>query len=281
MSGDYILAIDQGTTATTVLVVDRAGAIVGRGTAAVQQAYPHPGWVEHDPDQLWETVLAATGEALAAAHIAPDEAAAPPRRRWHHQPTRDDDSVGAGDRTAGGAGDCLAVPAHGFRLRRIAGGRAWPAVPRTDRLGARRLLLRHEDRLAAQPGPAAAAARRGRRDRLRHGGHVASVAADRRAAPRHRRHQRMRGRCSSISTACRGTTSCWRRSTCPQRYCRRCSRRPVCGRGPAQLARYRRECPSRVLPGTSKRRYSGKRASVPRRGQDHLWHRLLPADADG
>ena len=76
MSGEYILAIDQGTTATTVLVVDRAGAIVGRGTAAVRQGYPRPGWVEHDPDQLWETVLAATGEALAAAQIAPDEAAA-------------------------------------------------------------------------------------------------------------------------------------------------------------------------------------------------------------
>ena len=117
MSGDYILAIDQGTTATTVLVVDRAGAIIGRGTAAVQQVYPRPGWVEHDPDQLWETVLAATGEALAAAHIAPDEAAAQPRRRRHHEPTRDDDSVGAGDRKAGGPGDCLAVPAHRCGLR--------------------------------------------------------------------------------------------------------------------------------------------------------------------
>ncbi len=74
MSGDYILAIDQGTTATTALVVDRAGAIVGRGTAAVQQAYPRPGWVEHDPEQLWTTVLAATGEALAAARIAGSEA---------------------------------------------------------------------------------------------------------------------------------------------------------------------------------------------------------------
>ena len=76
MSGEYILAIDQGTTATTVLVVDRSGTVVGRGTAAVRQGYPRPGWVEHDPDQLWETVLAATGEALAAAHIAPGEAAA-------------------------------------------------------------------------------------------------------------------------------------------------------------------------------------------------------------
>ena len=76
MSGEYILAIDQGTTATTVLVVDRSGTVVGRGTAAVRQGYPRPGWVEHDPDQLWETVLAATGEALAAAQIAPDEAAA-------------------------------------------------------------------------------------------------------------------------------------------------------------------------------------------------------------
>ena len=76
MSGEYILAIDQGTTATTVLVVDRSGTVVGRGTAAVRQGYPRPGWVEHDPDQLWETVLAATGEALAAAQIAPDKAAA-------------------------------------------------------------------------------------------------------------------------------------------------------------------------------------------------------------
>ena len=76
MSGEYILAIDQGTTATTVLVVDRAGTVVGRGTAAVRQGYPRPGWVEHDPDQLWETVLAATDEALAAAQIAPDEASA-------------------------------------------------------------------------------------------------------------------------------------------------------------------------------------------------------------
>ncbi|MAG37557.1 MAG: glycerol kinase [Dehalococcoidia bacterium] len=75
MSGDYILAIDQGTTATTVLVVDRTGAIVGRGAAAVQQSYPHPGWVEHDPDQLWATVLAATGEALAAARLAARDAA--------------------------------------------------------------------------------------------------------------------------------------------------------------------------------------------------------------
>ena len=190
MSGDYILAIDQGTTATTVLVVDRAGAIVGRGTAAVQQAYPRPGWVEHDPDQLWETVLAATGEALAAAHIAPGEAA-------DHLAavgiTNQRETTILWERAAGRP----VAPAIVWQCRRTAAACAalqeagpWPAVPRADRLGARRLFLRHQDRLAAQPGPAVAAPRRGRRDRLRHGGHVAGVAANRRPAPRHRRHQR-------------------------------------------------------------------------------------------
>jgi glycerol kinase len=66
-AGSAVLAIDQGTTGTTALVVDRAGAVRGRGYAPVRQRYPQPGWVEHDARQIWQTVLAAARDALAAA----------------------------------------------------------------------------------------------------------------------------------------------------------------------------------------------------------------------
>jgi glycerol kinase len=65
-----ILAIDQGTTGTTCLVVDEELRPRGRGYREVPQHFPRPGWVEHDPDELWESVLAAAREALADAGIA-------------------------------------------------------------------------------------------------------------------------------------------------------------------------------------------------------------------
>lgn len=62
-----ILAIDQGTTGTTVLAVDQTGAVLSRGYAPVEQFYPRPGWVEHDALQIWQTVLDATEQALASS----------------------------------------------------------------------------------------------------------------------------------------------------------------------------------------------------------------------
>src|SRR5438093_417628 len=66
-----ILAIDQGTSGTTALLLDRSGAVVARGYAAVRQRFPQPGWVEHDAAQIWQTVLDASGQALAAAGRPP------------------------------------------------------------------------------------------------------------------------------------------------------------------------------------------------------------------
>ncbi|WP_349259262.1 FGGY family carbohydrate kinase, partial [Candidatus Binatus sp.] len=51
-----ILAIDQGTTGTTVLVVDRRGRIRGRAYTEIRQYYPKPGWVEHDPEEIYRSV---------------------------------------------------------------------------------------------------------------------------------------------------------------------------------------------------------------------------------
>ena len=64
-----ILAIDQGTSATTCLVVDEELRVVGRAGRELRQYFPRPGWVEHDPDEIWESVLAAATAALADARI--------------------------------------------------------------------------------------------------------------------------------------------------------------------------------------------------------------------
>lgn len=63
----YILAIDQGTTGTTALVVDRRGNVCGRGYAEINQYYPQPGWVEQEPDDIWRKTLKAIEEAKSRA----------------------------------------------------------------------------------------------------------------------------------------------------------------------------------------------------------------------
>ena len=71
-----VLALDQGTTGSTALVVDGDARIVGRGYREIPQHFPEPGWVEHDPEDLWGATLAAAKDALAAARAGgPDLAA--------------------------------------------------------------------------------------------------------------------------------------------------------------------------------------------------------------
>ncbi|HYP52679.1 MAG TPA: glycerol kinase GlpK [Pyrinomonadaceae bacterium] len=76
MADRFVLSIDQGTTGTTVLVIDREGRIAGRSYAEFTQHYPRPGWVEHDPEELWRVSLRAAGEALADARAGARELAA-------------------------------------------------------------------------------------------------------------------------------------------------------------------------------------------------------------
>jgi glycerol kinase len=66
-----ILAIDQGTTGTTCLVVDDDLAVRGRGYAELTQHYPRPGWVEHDPEEIWRGVLRAAETAVGEAGETP------------------------------------------------------------------------------------------------------------------------------------------------------------------------------------------------------------------
>ena len=72
----HVIAIDQGTTGTTVLVLDEALRLCGRGYRELVQHYPQPGWVEHDPEQIWGSVTDALGQAMAQARLGHDEVAA-------------------------------------------------------------------------------------------------------------------------------------------------------------------------------------------------------------
>jgi len=64
-----ILAIDQGTTGTTALVLDARGRLLGRGYAEFTQYFPRPGWVEHDAEEIWRVSLAVVQRALRAARV--------------------------------------------------------------------------------------------------------------------------------------------------------------------------------------------------------------------
>ena len=80
----------------------------GRGYAELPQHFPRPGWVEHDPEEIWQSVL-------AAAELRRARRAEPTRDR-DHEPARDDGALGPRDRRAGAARDRLAGPPHGRAL---------------------------------------------------------------------------------------------------------------------------------------------------------------------
>ena len=73
---DLILAIDQGTTGTTVFVIDARGKIRGRAYGEIRQFYPKPGWVEHDPEEIYRSAVALSKKALKAARAQVTDVAA-------------------------------------------------------------------------------------------------------------------------------------------------------------------------------------------------------------
>ena len=67
MAIDAILAVDAGTTGVTALLVDHEGETRAQGYREIRQYYPQPGWVEHDPEDIWQASLGAIEDALLAA----------------------------------------------------------------------------------------------------------------------------------------------------------------------------------------------------------------------
>jgi glycerol kinase len=72
----FLIAIDQGTTGSTALVLSEQAEVIGRATREFPQHFPEPGLVEHDVDEIWTSVLESVAEALRAASVKPEECAA-------------------------------------------------------------------------------------------------------------------------------------------------------------------------------------------------------------
>jgi len=69
MMPKHVLAIDQGTTGTTVMIFDAGGRVRGRAYSEFRQFYPRPGWVEHDPEEIWRVTRRVIRAALRSARL--------------------------------------------------------------------------------------------------------------------------------------------------------------------------------------------------------------------
>src|SRR5579862_2739223 len=68
---DLLLAIDQGTTSTRAILFEASGAVRHIARVPLRQIHPRPGWVEHDPEEIWQAIVMTCREAIAAADGAP------------------------------------------------------------------------------------------------------------------------------------------------------------------------------------------------------------------
>ncbi len=71
-----VLAIDQGTTGTTAALFDEKGSVVGKVNREFRQIYPRPGWVEHDLEDIWNSVLQAVRQVVEQSGVSPSDIAA-------------------------------------------------------------------------------------------------------------------------------------------------------------------------------------------------------------
>jgi glycerol kinase len=72
----YVLALDQGTTSSRAVVFDEHARAIARRSCEIGQIYPQPGWVEHDPEEIWQSQIQAARAALADAGLTPAALAA-------------------------------------------------------------------------------------------------------------------------------------------------------------------------------------------------------------
>jgi glycerol kinase len=76
MEMEYVLAFDQGTTSSRAILFDRRGRPVSVVQRELKQHYPQPGWVEHDPDEIWSSQLECAREVLRTVRAGPGNVAA-------------------------------------------------------------------------------------------------------------------------------------------------------------------------------------------------------------
>ena len=72
----HLLALDQGTTSSRALIIEYDGRVTGVAQKEFTQIFPQPGWVEHDPKEIWSSQIGVAAEALSRAGIKPSDIAA-------------------------------------------------------------------------------------------------------------------------------------------------------------------------------------------------------------
>ena len=72
----YIMSIDQGTTSSRCILFDRAGNICAQAQREFRQIYPQPGWVEHDPIEIWRTTVEVSKNAMEKLGVGAEQIAA-------------------------------------------------------------------------------------------------------------------------------------------------------------------------------------------------------------
>ena len=136
--GQYILALDQGTTSSRAILFNAYGAVVASGQREFKQYYPQPGYVEHDPVEILESQLHAIRETFAKAEITAEEIAAIGITNQRRPP-----SHGTRDRCAHLQRHRLAaLPPDGSRMRTADRSRLFRPHLRRDRIGGGRLFFR-------------------------------------------------------------------------------------------------------------------------------------------
>ncbi len=76
MGDEYVLALDEGTTSARAILFDKQGSVRAVGQRSFRQLYPEPGWVEHDPENIWDAQMGSVKEALDVGDVGPGELAA-------------------------------------------------------------------------------------------------------------------------------------------------------------------------------------------------------------
>ena len=184
MSG-FILAIDQGTTSSRAIVFDGAMKVAGVGQKEFTQHYPASGWVEHDPEEIWESVVSTCKAALKSAGRAAADISAIGITNQRETIVIWDKATGKPIHNAIVWQDRRTAPLC-QKLKKPGAGEE---VHQKDRAAARSLFLRHQDRLAARQCERRAQARREGRASGRHDRQFPDLAADRRQGSCDRRHQ--------------------------------------------------------------------------------------------
>ncbi|MEY2915801.1 MAG: hypothetical protein RL454_730, partial [Actinomycetota bacterium] len=76
MSQNYILALDEGSSSARAVIIDAEGQIVSQASRSIEALFPHPGWVELSPADLWDAPKACIEQAMKTANLTASDIAA-------------------------------------------------------------------------------------------------------------------------------------------------------------------------------------------------------------